>query len=171
LLECPFDIRADKLVGHVANHGFWLNYLSCAFQPASHIGLHLAVFTEPFFALVLEGRKTIESRFSRVRCAPFEAVSDGDIILIKQAGGPICGLALARQAWSFELDRQIFSRIREQYGDAICADDDFWRNRRNSSYATLIELAEPTAIPAMPCSKRDRRGWVPLRSAQMDMEF
>jgi ASCH domain len=131
--------------------------------------LHLAVFAEPFFSLVLEGRKTIESRFSRVRCAPFEAVSNGDIILIKQAGGPICGLVLARQTWFFELDRNTFSRIREQYGDAICADDDFWRSRRNASYATLIELAEPAAIPAMSCSKRDRRGWVPLRTAQLEM--
>jgi hypothetical protein len=171
LLERSFNIRADKIVGHVAHHGFWQNYLSCAFQPASHIGLHLAVFTEPFFSLVLEGRKTMESRFSRVRCAPFQAVSNGDVILIKQAGGPICGLALARQTWFFELDSQILSRIREQYGDAICADDDFWRTRRNASYATLIELAELTAIPAMPCSKRDRRGWVPLRSAQLNMDL
>jgi hypothetical protein len=32
--------------------------------------LHLAVLTEPFCSLLLDRAKTIESRFSRVRCAP-----------------------------------------------------------------------------------------------------
>jgi hypothetical protein len=169
LLERKFNLRFDRLAGHVADHSFWLNYLSRAFEPSSAIGLHLAVFAEPFLSLVLDGRKTVESRFSRVRCAPFDLVSEGDIILLKKVAGPICGLVLAKRAWFYELDKQVFAGIRKTYGSTICADDEFWRHRRNASYATLIELAEPTAIPAMPCDKRDRRGWVPLRSRQLPL--
>jgi hypothetical protein len=162
LLERKFNLRFDNLVGHVADHSFWLSYLSRAFEPSSAIGLHLAVFAEPFLSLVLDGRKTVESRFSRVRCAPFDLVSEGDIILLKKVAGP-------KRAWFYELDKQVFARIRKTYGSTICADDEFWRHRRNASYATLIELAEPTAIPATPCDKRDRRGWVSLRSRQLPL--
>jgi hypothetical protein len=140
--------------------------LSRAFESSSAIGIHLAVFAEPFLSLVLDGSKTVESRFSRVRCAPFELVSDGDIILLKRVGGPICGIVLARRAWFYELDKKALASIRKTYSSTICADDEFWRRRRDACYATLIELAEPTAIPATACAKRDRRGWVPLRPPQ-----
>jgi hypothetical protein len=96
-------------------------------------------------------------------------VSEGDVILLKQVGGPICGLVLAKRAWFYELDKQVLAGIRKTYDSTICADDEFWRSRRNASYATLIELAEPTAIPATPCDKRDRRGWVPLRLRQLPL--
>ena len=131
--------------------------------------MHLAVFADPFVSLVLDGRKTVESRFSRVRCAPFDLVSEGDIIFIKKVAGPICGLVLAKRAWFYELDKQVLADIRKTYGSTICADDEFWYHRRKASYATLIELAEPTAIPATQCNKRDRRGWVPLRPRQLPL--
>lgn len=169
MLERKFNLKFDSLVGHVADDSFWLSYLSRAFEPSSAIGLHLAVFAEPFLSLVLDGRKTVESRFSRVRCAPFDLVSEGDIILLKRVAGPICGLVLAKRAWFYELDKQVFARIRKTYGSTICGDDEFWRLRRNASYATLIELAEPMAIPATSCDKRDRRGWVSLRSRQLPL--
>jgi hypothetical protein len=169
LLERRFNVKFDSLVAHVADHSFWLSYLSRAFEPSSAIGLHLAIFAEPFLSLVLNGRKTVESRFSRVRCAPFDLVSEGDVILLKQVGGPICGLVLAKRAWFYELDKQVLAGIRKTYDSTICADDEFWRSRRNASYATLIELAEPTAIPATPCDKRDRRGWVTLRLRQLPL--
>jgi hypothetical protein len=171
LLDRPFNIRADQIIGHVADHGFWLSYLSRAFEPSSAIGLHLAIFTEPFLTLVLEGQKTTDSRFSKVRCAPFDVVNSGDVILIKEAGGPICGLALAKHTFFYELDRETVQHIREQYGKTICADEKFWRSCRGASYATLIELAETTQIPATNCTKRDRRAWVSLRSPQLQIEL
>ncbi len=40
-------------------------------------------------------KRRSESRFSRIRCAPYGEIDDGDIILLKEVAGPICGLALA----------------------------------------------------------------------------
>jgi hypothetical protein len=133
------------------------------------VGLHLAVFAEPFLSLVLEGHKTTESRFSRTRCAPFDMVRNGDIILMKEVGGPICGLAIASRALFFDLQHDPITRIREQYGSAICADDRFWEEKRDASYATLIDLAEPVTIADFPCDKRDRRGWVALTPRQLTL--
>lgn len=167
MLERSWAFELDRLADHLAQHSFWLTYLSLASRPSSVIGLHLAVFSRPFLSLILDGRKTIESRFSRIRCAPFDDVRDQDIILLKEVAGPICGIALAKHAWFYDLAYEPLARIRERYGAAICGDEEFWQSRRDASYATLIELAEPVSISAVPYEKRDRRGWVTLRSRQL----
>jgi hypothetical protein len=138
---------------------------------AESVGLHLAVLAQPFLSFILNGRKTIESRFTRTRCAPFDQIRQGDIILLKQVGGPVCGLVLAKRTWFFDLHHQPIETIRKQYGVPICADDAFWELKRDAVYATLIELAEPVSIDAIPCNKRDRRGWVALTSPQMSLTF
>jgi hypothetical protein len=148
-----------------------LTYLSDAARPTSPIGIHLAIFAEPFLSLVLSGEKTIESRFSRNRCAPYGEIEDGDIILLKEVAGPICGLALARRIWCYDLVTEPIDRIRRRFGAGIRADDEFWSSRADALYATLIELDAPTSIAPVTCDKRDRRGWVSLRSRQMVFDF
>jgi hypothetical protein len=164
-------IKVSDLIAHVAPHTFWNEYLSVASGRLEPVGLHLAILAEPFLSLVLEGRKTIESRFTRTRCAPFDRIRRGDIIMLKQVGGPVRGLALAKEAWFFDLHHRSIETIRRQYYRPICADDEFWEQKRGASYATLIELAEAVSIGAIPFSKRDRRGWVSLTSPQMSLAF
>lgn len=53
--------------------------------------LHLAILIDPFYSWLMDGTKTIESRFSRVRCAPYGAIAEGDIIAVKKTGGMISG--------------------------------------------------------------------------------
>lgn len=133
--------------------------------------MHVAIFSEPYLSLVLSGAKTVESRFSRNRCAPFGEVASGDIILIKQVAGPIRGVVLARQAWSYKLTSQPLGRLRQRFGDGIKADDAFWEAQADAEYATLIELEFPAAIEPIAIEKRDRRGWVALHSNQPDLIF
>jgi hypothetical protein len=165
----PIKIEISQLADYVARHPFWRDYITKAVAATWPVGLHLAVFAEPFLRLVLERHKTTESRFSRTRCAPFNRVRNGDIILMKEVGGPICGVAIARRALFFDLRYQPIAQIRERYGPSICADDEFWDQRRYSSYATLIDLSEPLAIADFPCDKRDRRGWVALTPPQLSL--
>lgn len=165
------EIEFDELLEQVAGHHFWLTYLSDATRPTSRIGIHLAIFAEPFLSMVLSGEKTIESRFSRNRCAPYEQIGAGDIILLKEVAGPICGLVLARRIWCYDLSNEPIGSIRHRFGADIRADDEFWSSRADASYATLIELDAPTSIPPVSCDKRDRRGWVSLRSRQMAFHF
>lgn len=165
------EIKFDDVLEQVDGHPFWLSYLSDATQPESRIGMHLAIFAEPFLSKVLSGEKTIESRFSRNRCAPYREISDGDIILLKEVAGPIRGLALARRNWCYDLATEPIERIRLRFGAGIAAADDFWAAREDALYATLIELDAPTAIRPVACDKRDRRGWVVLRSRQMTFAF
>jgi hypothetical protein len=165
------QVEVTSLKERVSDHDFWLDYLGRASEPLSPIGIHLAVFAQPFLSLVLQGRKTVESRITRNRCAPYGEIADGDVILIKQMAGPICGLALAEQTWFYDLATEPLDRIRLRYGSSICADDGFWSSRQDAAYATLIRLAEIVRIAPLPCDKRDRRGWVSLRPRQLSFAF
>lgn len=91
--------------------------------------------------------------------------------MMKAVAGPICGLTIAKQAWFFHLATKSLDQVRDYYGVGIHADDEFWDSQRDASYATLIELSETIAIEPLSCAKRDRRGWVPLRTRQMVFAF
>jgi len=126
-------------------------------------GLHLAIFVEPYLTFILEGKKTVESRFSSVRCAPYDKVNTGDVILLKKAGGPVSGICRVDSVWFYEVDRTSLKEIRREFAAQICAaDPDFWSAREEKSYATLISLGDVKRLPEFTVSKRDRRGWVTI---------
>jgi ASC-1-like (ASCH) protein len=125
--------------------------------------LHLAIFVEPYLTFILEGKKTVESRFSSVRCAPYDKVRAGDVILLKKAGGPVTGVCRANSAWFYEVDRSNLKEIRREFAEQICpAESDFWATREDTSFATLISLADAKRLPEFVVGKRDRRGWVTI---------
>ena len=138
---------------------------------ASMAGLHVAVLVEPYLSLVLEGQKTVESRFGVHRQPPYEAVFSGDVILLKRAAGPIVGVACATRTWCFPVNTTTLGEIRRSFEERICAAGEaFWEEKRRTHFATLIELGEVTEVAApVPCDKRDRRGWVTLRPRQLSL--
>ena len=154
-----------------ATISFWSTHLPSVLTEDNEVGLHLAVFAEPFLSSVLSGRKTLESRFSRCRIAPFDDISLGDVILIKEVSGPIRGIALTQRVWFFNLSSSPIQTLRKRFATGICADDGFWNNNRDAMFATIIELVEPAAIAPLDCEKRDRRGWVTLRSRQSQLSL
>jgi ASC-1-like (ASCH) protein len=50
------------------------------------------VFIEPYLQFILDGQKTVESRFSANRSAPYQQVGKGDVVLLKRTGGPVMGV-------------------------------------------------------------------------------
>jgi predicted transcriptional regulator len=127
---------------------------------------HVAIFLPPFLDLILEGTKTMESRFSRIRCAPYGQVQADDVVLMKRSGGLVEGEFTVAQVESYrDLTDTCLRTLADRYGKALCADADahFWEVRRGSRYATLLSVAYPTRYPhPFPYQKRDRRGWIVL---------
>lgn len=78
---------------------------------------------------------------------------------------------VARQTWFYGLVTEPIERIRNRFGPGICADDEFWASRADALYVTLIELDAAISIAPVSCNKRDRRGWVSLRSRQLVFDF
>lgn len=133
---------------------------------------HVAIFSPPFLDLILEGRKTIEGRFSKVRCAPFGVVNEGDTVFMKDSGGPVRGLFLVAKVESFgNLTPEKLKELETRYSTFLCADADpeYWKKRRVCRYATLLYIAEPRRFE-QPFSfpKKDRRGWVVLDKPILD---
>src|ERR1700730_1643755 len=123
----PFDgIRRA-----VSDNGVWGGLLGAPGSSLPSCGIHLAVFIEPFLGYVLDGTKTVESRFSVNRCAPFGKVRQRDVVLLKRAGGPVIGSAGVRSVWSYHLDESSWVCIRKQFAEGLCAQDpEFWKQRR-----------------------------------------
>lgn len=126
---------------------------------------HLVIFTGDLAEKILTGVKTIESRFSKAKIAPFGLVSAGDIVYIKPTGKDIVG--------QFEVDKVIFydgltvpdiEKIKLEYGDKIAANGDFWQDKRTSKYASLIFIKQSTRFLVSPIKieKKDQRGWIVL---------
>lgn len=131
-------------------------------------GKHLAIFTPPFIDLILDGKKTIESRFSKVRCAPHGAAKEGDVVLMKEVGGLVLGEFTVARVENFSaLDENSLKRLAKKYGKELCsdADENFWERRRYSRYATFMYVSNPIRYDKpFPYPKRDKRGWVVIES-------
>ena len=134
---------------------------------------HLGVFSPPFIDLILDGRKTIESRFTKVRCAPYGIIKTGDVVLMKDVGGPVRGeFQVSRVEVFTNLTESIIKDLAREYGAALCSDADpeFWEHRNASKYATFMYVSNPIRYhkPQL-YPKRDRRGWVVLYDEQYSL--
>lgn len=162
---------AKDLVSAVRENSFWKNYLDCLLvEKRAHYSLHLAVFVEPFLKYILNHQKTIETRFSSVRCAPYERVRRGDVILLKRAGGPITGLCQVSSVRFYELEEESWHEIKA-FASEICAEDPaFWEAREGASFATLMRIKHVQTINPIRLNKKDRRGWVVLQGASEELK-
>ena len=124
--------------------------------------LHLAILRQPYLDLIVDGTKTLESRFNTKRAAPFGRVAVGDLILLKGSGRPITNYFFASAARSIDLAIEPIEEVRRLYGGGICAqnEEEFWQERAQSGYCTLVEVGERGSIPDLHVVKKDQRGWV-----------
>lgn len=114
------------------------------------IGIHLAVFNEPFLSLVFSGEKKIESRFSINKISPYERVKEGDVVILKESGGPITGIFIVGEVKFFKhLDKYLITKIENEFGELICTsyDENFWIKREKANYASLIEVSKIKKLP------------------------
>lgn len=158
-----FSELIQNLKTAVAGDEYWEKEVELCVNSSNSV--HLAIFIEPFLQWIIEGKKVVESRFSVNKCAPFEKISKGDIIVMKKSGGQIVAIAKAGTIWFYNLDPKSWKDIKENFAKLICAQDpSFWESRKFATYATLVKLdhvfkiGKPFDFP-----KRDRRGWVILK--------
>ncbi|HVZ94400.1 MAG TPA: ASCH domain-containing protein [Phycisphaerales bacterium] len=129
---------------------------------------HVAVLHEPYARDVLSGVKTVESRLSRVRCAPFGKVSVGDTIYIKVAGGSYVASAVADEVEYHEnmTPREVLALVR-RLNAQIRAPAGYWRSKRTARFATMIWLRDVRARKTGPrIPVLHGRGWLVLDDAK-----
>ncbi len=125
------------------------------------MSLHLAIVNQPFLKYIMNGEKTIESRFSVNKCAPYKKINKDDVIFLKDSGKPITAYTIVKDVKFFENDELNLESIKNQYAHQICAENEsFWLERKDKNYASLIWITRPKLINNVFIEKKDKRGWV-----------
>ena len=125
---------------------------------------HIAILKQPFFDMVLSGEKTIESRWSMVKVAPYKKVSVGDKILLKETGKDVTATANVRKVQFYELTPEIVEDIRIKYGKQIGTDKfEDWKSTLQKKYCTLIWLDEVTPVAPIKVKRSNGAGWIVLK--------
>ena len=124
---------------------------------------HLAILKKPYLDAILDGRKTIESRFSSTRRYAFGRVLPGDKIFLKESSGPVCAVATAAAVENFaDLTPDKIAALKQQYNCHIVGCDEYWQSKANCRFGFLVWLKDVELIKPVRISKRDWRGWVVL---------
>jgi len=124
---------------------------------------HLVILKKRYLQAILDGRKDIESRFSRTRLAVFEQVQPGDRLFLKVSSGPVCGLATAAAVESFDqLAPEQLLALKRRYNHRILGSETYWRSKLTCRFGLLVWLADIRRIEPVPINKKDWRAWVVL---------
>ena len=125
---------------------------------------HIAILKQPFFNMVLNGEKTIESRWSMHKIAPYNKVSIGDEILLKETGKEVTATAKVKDVRYYELIPQIVEDIRIKYGKEIGTDKfEDWQTTLQKKYCTLIWLDDVKEIKPIKVQRSNGAGWIVLK--------
>lgn len=124
--------------------------------------LHLGIFTEPYLTYMLEGKKRVESRFSKKKIAPYEKIKKEDIVLVKKSGGNILAYFTIKEVLFFDLQNISIEKIKAQYNKELCVNDTFWENKKESKYATLIVIDQIIKLKPFPINKKGMQTWIPF---------
>jgi len=74
---------------------------------------------------------------------------------------------MVSEVWYYHLDARSWKEIRVEFTDSLRAQDpQFWSDRSDASFATLMRIHNVRELPEIECRKRDRRGWVTLVETQ-----
>lgn len=125
--------------------------------------LHLGIFGEPYLTRMLEGKKTIESRFSKNKIAPFGKITKDDVVIIKKSSGDVMGYITIKEVLFFDLRDVSIDTIRLKYGKNLCVDEEFWVSKKDSTYATLIFIDKLVKLNPFHIEKRGMQTWVILK--------
>ena len=132
---------------------------------------HLAILAPGWTDLILDGSKTIESRFTKVRCAPFGKVHEDDVVYLKESGGLVKGMFTVAKVETFEnlTDAQICDLFYKEYREQIFSDLSASMQRPpekwlTAKHATLIHIADPIVKfeKPFPYKQKGRSAWLVL---------
>jgi hypothetical protein len=132
---------------------------------------HLAIFSPSVIDALFNGTKTIESRFSKNKIAPYLQVSAGDVVYIKPSGEDIIGQFTVKKVLFLEgYSKEDFDELIKTHWSKIGwgnkrEEDRFKKEKREESrYITLIwiDQVERFLTPPVRIRKSDNRAWVVL---------
>lgn len=124
--------------------------------------IHLGVFSEPCLRYMLEGKKTIESRISKKKIAPYQKITKDDIVVVKKSGGGVVAYFTIKEVKFIDLNEISINEINNKYNKELCVSEEFWEQKKDSSYATLIFIDRLVKLEPFKVNKRGMQTWIVL---------
>ncbi len=121
---------------------------------------HVAILHKKYFNLILSGKKTIESRFSFNKIAPYKKVKAGDVVYLKETGKNITAKAKVKKVEFFELSPSVVENIRINFGNEIgVTESSAWEATKQKKFGTLVWLEQVETIPEIMISRSCGTAW------------
>ena len=127
------------------------------------VNYHLVILKKPYLDAILDGRKQIESRFTKTKRPAFGQILAGDILFLKLSSGPVCARATVAKIQNFEsLTPGQIIEIKQRYNHYIKGSDEYWQSKMDCRFGFLVWLRDVTPIEPVRINKKDWRAWVTL---------
>lgn len=136
------------------------------FQYLRNKKFHLGIFTEPCLTDMLNGKKTIESRFSKKKSAPFGKIKKDDIVIVKKSSGNVVAYFTIKEVLSFDLAQYKIEDIKKQYEKELCVSEQFWLEKNDSKFATLLMIDKMILLKPFPITKKGMQTWIVLNKEE-----
>ena len=121
---------------------------------------HVAIMKKSWGLLpkILSGEKKIESRWSRIKCAPWGRVHEGEVVYFKDTGMPVYVRAGVSRVLQYSgLNPGMVEQLLEEYGqrDGLGIEDipRFAELFRDKRYCTLVFLQNPEKVEPFEINK------------------
>ena len=124
--------------------------------------IHLGIFNNLYLPYILNGKKTIESRFSKNKILPYNNITEDLIVFIKESGKSIIGYFTIKKVLFYNLNHTKISDIKKEYNKYLCVDKLFWDKKKNSNYATLIFIDQVFKLKPFNITKKGMQTWLTL---------
>lgn len=160
-VELPGDasLRGDAAPARRGGHWRRSGFLSPAELPKRPRRFHVAILKPRYVELIRGGRKTIESRLTVTRRAPFGQIDVGERIYFKVSSGPFRLIAkVAHVQQHHPVTPELLDRLEQQYDRSILGGPEYWRSKRQCHYAVLIELGLVEPAPIAPSCYEKSQG-------------
>ncbi len=124
---------------------------------------HLVILKKTYLDAILDGRKRVESRFSKSNFYTLVGVRPGDKLFLKISSGPVCAMATAAVVKNFEnLTPEQIIEIKQQYNHLIGGGEEYWQKKADCKFGFLVWLKDVRAVEPTRIDKTDWRAWVVL---------
>jgi hypothetical protein len=96
---------------------------------------------------ILDGEKTIESRWYLSRRTPWKSISTGDTLYLKETGDAVTARATAGHVLFFELTPRLLHEIIRKYGKEIGLSAQAFEKLKDKRYCILVFLKDVRSTP------------------------
>ncbi len=125
---------------------------------------HLVILKKIYADKILNGSKSIELRLLKAAFPPFNSVTVGDRLFLKESSGPVCAVAQVSAVKQFnDLTPAKIIGLKTEYNHLILGDDEYWKFKSDSRFAVLVWLKNVKRINPHRIYKKDWRAWVVLK--------